>query len=144
MKPASTIHKLAAVAIFLVWVAMIVAMIVNLQFWAPWLLNVLLFSVATMVGTVLLSWFWIRHKSVPSYGSIFVFPSVCVFLWYFLIYCHGGGWSDIFYIFTLRAWYQEHEGPGPLLRHMVEAFWFICSVPAASVVIYFQKPHDSA
>jgi hypothetical protein len=142
MKRSSTLHKFTALAVFLVWVAMIVAMIVNREFWAEALPYVLVLSVATMVGTALLSRFWIRRKSVPSYGSIFVFPSVCVFLLFFGTLLWGGGWK----VFTLSYWEQPTKGGGTEFADFiieVAPFWFVCLFPAAAIVIYFQRPHDS-
>ena len=139
MKRASTIHKLAALAVFLVWVAMIGAMIVNREVWAEALPFVLSVSVATMVGTALLSRFWIRRSSVPSYGSIFVFPSVCVFLLFSADLLWNHGW----HVFTLSYWQQPKGGFASFIIE-VAAFWFVCFFPAAAIVIYFQKPHDSA
>ena len=142
MKRASTIHKLAALAVLLVWGAMIGAMIVNREFWAEALPYILSVSVATIVGTALLSLYWIRHNSAPSYGSIFVFPSICVFLLFFgaLFWdaCRYGSW----YEFTFSYWEQVKGGFASLIIP-VAAFWFVCLFPAAAVVIYFQKPHDS-
>jgi len=142
MKRSSTIHRVAALAVFLVWVALIGAMIVNREFWAEALPYVLLVSVATMIGTVLLSRYWISHKSAPSYGSIFLCPSVCTFLLCFgaLFYdaCRNGEW----YVFTWSYWEQAKGGFAALIIPFA-AFWFVCLFPAASVVIYFQKPHDS-
>src|SRR5690348_954909 len=142
MKRAATIHKLIALAAFLVWVAMIGAMIVNREFWAEALPYVLGVSVATMVGTALLSRYWLRHKSAPSYGSIFVFPTVCTFLLCFgaLFWdaCRNGEW----YVFTFSYWEQAKGGFAALVIPFA-AFWFVCLFPAASVVIYFQKPDDS-
>jgi hypothetical protein len=141
MKRASTVHKLAALTAFLVWVAMIGAMIVNREFWAEGLPYVLGASVATMVGTALLSRYWIRQKSVPSYGSIFVFPFVCAFLVCFgtLFWdaCRYGEW----YVFTLSYWEQAKGGFSGLIIPF-GAFWFVCLFPASAIVIYFQKPHD--
>jgi len=142
MKSSSTVHKLTALAVFLVWVAMIVAMVVNREFWAEALPYVLVLSVTTMVGTALLSRFWIRRKSVPSYGSIFVFPSVCVFLLFFGTLLWDRGWD----VFTLSYWEQPTKGGGSAFAAFimpVAAFWFVCLFPAAAIVIYFQKPHDS-
>jgi hypothetical protein len=139
MKRASTTHKLAALAVFLVWVAMIGAMIVNREFWAEALPYVLVLSIATMVGTALLSRFWIRRKSVPSYGSIFVFPSVCVFLLFFGTLLWDGGWD----VFTLSYWERPTKGGFADFIIPVAVFWFVCLFPATAIVIYFQKPHDS-
>ena len=143
MKRASTIHKFAALAAFLVWVALIGAMIVNREFWAEVIPYVLLVSVATMVGTVLLSRYWIRHSSAPSYGSIFVFPTVCAFLLcfgsLFLEACRYGDW----YLFIYGYWEQAKGGFAALILRLA-IFWFVGLFPAASVVIYFQKPDDSA
>ena len=138
MKRSSTVHKFTAIAVFLVWVAMIVAMIVNREFWADALPFVLLVSVATMVGTALLSRFWIRRKSVPSYGSIFVFPSVCVFL----LFSADLLWNEGWHVFTLSFWEQPKGG---FVNFIIEVahFWFVCLFPAAAIVIYFQRPHDS-
>jgi hypothetical protein len=142
MKRVSTIHKLAALAVFLVWVAMIGTMIVNREFWGDALPYILLVSVATMVGTVLLSRYWIRHKSAPSYGSIFVFPSVCAFLLVFgslfLDACRYGEW----YVFAISYWEQAKGGFFDLIFPLA-AIWFVCLFPSASIVIYFQKTHDS-
>lgn len=69
MKRSSSIHKLAALGVSLVWFAMIVAMIVNREFWAEAFPHVLLVSVATMVGKALFSRHRIGHKRIPSYGS---------------------------------------------------------------------------
>jgi hypothetical protein len=138
MKRSSTVHKFTALAVFLVWVAMIGAMIVNREFWAGAIPYVLLVSVATMVGTALLSRFWIRRKSVPSYGSIFVFPSVCVLLLFFGTLLWDFGWD----VFTLSYWEQAKGGFSSFIVP-VATFWFVCLFPAAAIVIYFQKPHDS-
>jgi hypothetical protein len=143
MKRASTIHKLAAIAVFLVWVAMIGAMIVNREFWAAALPYVLWASVATMVGTALLSRYWIRHKSVPSYGSIFVFPFVCAFLLCFGDLFCGACLYGEWYVFTLSYWEQAKGGFGDLILPFA-AFWFVCLFPATAIVIYFQKPDDSS
>jgi hypothetical protein len=143
MKRASIIHKFAALAAFLVWVALIGAMIVNRGVWADILPFALLVSVATMVGTVLLSRYWIRHSSAPSYGSIFVFPTVCAFLLCFgLLFfeaCRNGDWN----VFTYGYWEQTKGGLAALIIP-IAIFWFVGMFPAASVVIYFQKPDDSA
>jgi hypothetical protein len=142
LKSTSTIHMLAAIVVGLVWAALIGAMIFNREVWARSLPYVLFASIATMVGTVLLSRYWIRRKSAPSYGSIFVFPSVCVFLLFFgtLFWdgCRYGDWSG----FTLSYWEQAKGGFAALIP--VAAFWFVCLFPAAAIVIYFQKPHALA
>ncbi|HEY1663763.1 MAG TPA: hypothetical protein VGI03_15205 [Verrucomicrobiae bacterium] len=142
MKSASTIHNLAALAIFLVWVALIGAMIVNREFWAGALPYVLSVSFATMVGTVLLSRYWIRHKRAPSYGSIFMFPSLCVFLlfWGALFWdaCRNGEWD----VFSWSYWEQSKGGFAGLIIP-IATFWFVSLFPATAIVIYFQKPHDS-
>jgi len=143
MKRASTVHKLAALGVFLVWVALIVAMMVNRAFWGGALLYVLLVSVATMVGTTLLSRYWISHNSVPSYGSIFVFPSVCTFLLCFGVLFYDACRYNEWYVFTWSYWEQAKGGFAALIIPFA-VFWFVCLFPATSVVIYFQKPHDSA
>ena len=142
MKRASRIHKLAALAVFLVWAAVIGAMNVNPGFWAEALPYVLAASVTTMAGTALLSRYWIRRKTVPSYGSIFVFPFVCAFLLcfgdFFLRACRDGEW----YVFTLSYWEQAKGGLACLIIPFA-VFWFVCLFPAVAVVIHFQGPHDS-
>ncbi len=143
MKLAPTIHKVAAAAVFLVWVAMIGTMVFNREFWGEALPYILLVSVATIVGTVLLSRYWIRRNSAPSYGSIFVPPSICVFLFFFISLfvgaCRYGEWD----VFTPSYWAQAKGGYFELILPF-GAFWFVCLFPAAGVVIYFQKPSDSA
>jgi len=142
MKRSLAIHKLAALAVLLVWVAAIVAMTANWEFWSGALPFDLLCSVATMTGTVLLSRYWIRHNSVPSYGSIVAVPFACAFLLCFggLFYdaCRYGEWD----VFTLSYWEQAKGGFASLIIP-VAAFWFVCLFPAAAIVIYFQKSHDS-
>jgi hypothetical protein len=142
MKRSSIIHKIAAIAVFLIWVAMIVAMIVNREFWGEAIPFVVLISLGTMVGTAFLSRFWIRRKSVPSYGTIFVFPFTFAFLLCFggLFWdaCRNGEW----YVFTLSYWEQAKGGFFDLLYPLL-AFGFVCLFPAAAVVIYFQGPCNS-
>jgi len=137
-----TVHIVAAVTSFLVWGALIVTMVVNREFWLEMLPYVLFCSVATMVGTVLLARYWYRHKSIPSYGSIFAVPFVCACLSsVVLLFCeawHYGEW----YLFTLSYWNQAKGGYGDLIIPFV-VFWFVCLFPAAAIVIYFQKPHDT-
>jgi hypothetical protein len=136
------IHMVAALTSLLVWCALIVTMIVNHEFWLWLLPSVLLASVSTMLGTVLLSRHWIRHKSVPSYGSIFLVPFVCACLSSFVLLfseaCRYGEW----YLFTFSYWNQAKGGYGDLIISFV-VFWFVCLFLAAAIVIYFQKPHDS-
>jgi hypothetical protein len=135
-------HMVAAVIALLAWVALILTMIVNRAFWLEFLPFVLLASVATMVGTVLLSRYWIRRRSIPSYGSIFLVPflSACLLCIGSLFWeaCRYGDW----YIFTLSYWEQAKGGFAELIIPFV-VFWFVCLFPAAAIVIYFQKPHDS-
>jgi hypothetical protein len=128
--------------VFIVWVAMIGAMIVNREFWAEALPYILGVSVATMVGTLLLSRYWIRHKSIPSYGSIFVAPSVCTFLLFVGIFLIGAIHSGEWYVFTLSYWEQAKGGFASLFIPII-GFWFVCLFPATAIVIYFQKPHDT-
>jgi hypothetical protein len=142
MKRSFIIHKLAAYAVFLVWVALIIAMVVNRKFWSEALPFVLICSFATMVGTVLLSRYWIRHNSLPSYGSIAAVPFVCACLScigsLFCEACRYGDW----YIFTPSYWNQAKGGYADLIILFL-VFWFVCLFPATAIVIYFQKPDDS-
>ena len=127
---------------FLVWVALIIAMIVNREFWSEALPFVLLSSVATMVGTVLLSRYWIRHKSVPSYGSILAVPFVCAcLLWVGSLFGEACRYDE-WYLFTLSYWDQAKGGFADLIIPF-GVYWFVCLFPATAIVIYFQKPHDS-
>ena len=142
MKLESTVHKIAAVVVFLVWVVMFGAMVFNREFWGAALPYILLVSVATIVGTVLLSRYWIRRNQAPSYGSIFVFPSICVFLLIsiglFVDACIHSNWDA----FTLKYWTEAKGGVSTWLIP-ISSIWFVCLFPAAAVVIYFQKSHDS-
>lgn len=133
------IHIIAAVTAFLVWVALILTMIVNQAFWLDALPYILVASGITMVGTVVLSRYWLRRKSVPSYGSIFLFPSLVAGLLcigaLFLGACVDGNLD----VFTLSYWEQAKGGFAELLIPFA-IFWFVCLFPAAGIVIYFQKP----
>jgi hypothetical protein len=142
MKRSSTIHKLAALGVFLAWVALMIAMMVNEEFWAHGLPYIFLVSVATMVGTVFLSRYWIKRRSVPSYGSIFVFPFVCAFLLLLgtLVWdaCSYSGWD----VFTSSYWEGVRDDFGWLMISF-GVLWLVCLFPAAAIVIYFQRPHGS-
>lgn len=141
-KRSFVIHNLAALTVFLVWVAAIVAMVVNREFWAEALPYILTVSAASMAGTVLLCRYWIKRNSVPSYGSILSVPLVCAFLLYFggffLEACRYNEW----YLFTLGYWEQAKGGFAGLIFPFV-IVWLVCLFPAAAIVIYFQKPNGS-
>ena len=115
-------------------------MLVNPAFWAGILPFVLLASVTTMVGTVLLSRYWIRRQNTPSYGSILLLPFFSAFLVCLgeLLWsaCRYDGWE----VFTLGYWEDAKGGLGDLIFPLV-IFWFVSLFPAASIVIYYQKPH---
>jgi len=117
-------------------------MFVNREFWLQAIPFILLASVATMIGTVFLSRYWIMRKSVPSYGCVFVVPFACACLLTFgLLFidaCRYGEW----YLFTLGYWEQAKGGFFDLIFPFV-VIWFVCSFPAAAIVIYFQKPSGS-
>jgi hypothetical protein len=136
MKRSSVIHKLAALAVFLAWVALMIAMIVNEEFWAHSLPYIVLASVGTMVGTVFLSRYWIKRNSVPSYGSIFVFPFVCAFLLLLRVViwdaCSYSGWD----VFTSNYWDWERSD---WLMISFGVLWIVCLFPAAAIVIYFRS-----
>ena len=141
MKQSSRIHKLAASAVFLVWVSTLIAMVVNWEFWSRALPFVLLCSGAAMAGTIRLSRYWIRHKSAPSYGTIFTVPLICAFLLIFgLLFCDAcisDGWQ----VFTAGYW-QHTKGGFSELVFAFCIFWFVSLFPTTAVVIYFQKPRD--
>ena len=135
MKQPLVIHKIAALVVLLLWILAIAAMIWNWKFWQEGVYFILGASIATMFGTVALSRYLIRHRKTPSYGSIFLPPFACVFFLVFGGLFFEDGWA----VFTLSYWTDVKGGPLDLIIPLA-AMWFVCLLPAAAVVIYFQKP----
>jgi hypothetical protein len=142
MNRSFVIHKFAAVLVFFVWVAAIIAMIINREFWGGALPYVLLVSIATMAGTVLHSRYRIRHNSRPSYGSIISVPFMCNFVFFLGILLWGAWRNNEWDVFTLEYWRHTKGGIDDLIASFL-ILWFVCLFPATAIVIYFQKPNDS-
>jgi hypothetical protein len=135
-------HDYVAIVAILTWVAAIVVMILNPDTRSRILAPVLLCSVATLVGAVVLSRYRIRRASVPSFGSLVVVPFACAFLFMFgsLFWeaCCYGEW----YLFTPGYWEQAKGGFRGLLFSF-GVLWAVCVFPAAAVILYFQSQHDT-
>ena len=137
MTPSSSKHGFVALIALSIWVAAIITAILNRAnlFWA--LPQILLGSVATTVGTVLLSRYWIRRGRHPSYGTLLAVPLLCACLlrvgpmfWYA---CRYGAW----YYFTPGFW-QQTKGGWSALYYPLAVIGGICILPAAAVVVYHQ------
>ena len=135
-------HDYVAVVAILAWVAAIVVMIVNADTRSRILAPVLLCSVTTLVGAVVLSRYWIKRESIPSFGSLVVVPFACAFLFlfgsFFWAACRYGEW----YLFTPGYWEQAKGG----FRGLFFPFgvlWAVSIFPAAAVILYFQRQHDA-
>jgi|SRR6266850_2752850 len=142
MTPSFSKHGFVAIIAILAWLAAIVVMSVNADTRSRVLAPVLLCSVATIIGVVLLSRYWIRRESIPSFGSLVVVPFVCAFLFVFgsLFWdaCRYGEW----YLFTPSYWQQAKGGFRGLLFPF-GVLWGVCIFPATAVILYFQRQHDA-
>ena|ERR1035438_4735359 len=136
MNRSFSIHGLVALAALVAWVTAIVTLIVNRDNnWAFY--PVLLCSIATIVGTLLLCRFLIKRKRVPSYGTLFGVPLTCAcLLWigpYFLEACLHNAW----YLFTPDFW-RHGRGGFADLYYPIGIIWATCILPAAAIVVYCQ------
>jgi hypothetical protein len=135
-------HDYVAVVAILVWAAAIVVMIMNPDARSRMLAPAFLCSVATLVGAVVLSRYWIRRGSVPSFGSLVAVPFACAFLFvfgsFFWAACRYGEWS----LFTPGYWEQAKGG----FQGLLFPFGVLLAVsifPTAAVILSFQRQHDA-
>src|SRR6266576_3543421 len=142
MKRSLSKHDYVAIIAILAWLAAIVVMSVNPDTRSRALAPVLLCSVVTIVGLVLLSRYSIKRESVPSFGSLIVVTFACAFLFVvgspFWDACRYGEW----YLFTPSHWQQAKGG----FRGLIFSFgvlWGVCIFPATTVILYFQRQHDA-
>jgi hypothetical protein len=141
MKRSLSKHDYVAIIAILAWVAVIVVMILNRDTRSA-VVPVLLCSVATMVGAVLLSRYWIKRESVPSFGSLIVVPLACAFLFVFGSLFWEACRYDEWYLFTPSYWQQAKGG----FRGLIFPFgvlWGVCIFPATAIILYFQRYHDA-
>jgi hypothetical protein len=135
-------HGYAAVVAILAWVAAIVVMIANPDTRSRILAPVLLCSVATLVGAVVLSRYWIKRGRVPSFGSLVIVPFACAFVFVFGSFlwaaCRYGEW----YLLTPGYWEQAKGGFRGLLFPF-GVLWAVSMFPAAAVILYFQRQHEA-
>ncbi len=131
-----------AVVAIIAWIVAIIVMVVNPDTRSRILAPALLCSVATVVGTVGISRFWIKHKSLPSFGSLIVIPFSCAFLFvfgsFFWAACRYGEW----YLFTPGYWEQAKGGLRDLLFPL-GVLWAVSIFPAVTVILCFQRQHNA-
>jgi len=136
MKRSASIHAFVALAALLAWLAAVVTLILNRRdSWA--LIPVLLGSLVTIVGTLLVCRFWIRRKRIPSYGTLFGVPLACAcllcvgpILWEACCY---GAW----YLLTPGYW-QQAKGGFASLYLPIMLIGATSVLPAAAIVVYYQ------
>jgi hypothetical protein len=130
-------HDFVAIIALLAWAAAIVVMIVNPDT-RRWIPPILLCSVATLFGAVMLSRYWIRRASVPSFGSLAVVPFACALLFMFGTLLWEVVRYDSWYLLTPDYWQQTKRGWATLYLPL-GVLAGICVFPAAVVVVYYQK-----
>jgi len=135
-------HDYVALIAIVVWIAAIVVMIVNPDTRSRVLAPVLFCSVVATIGAVLISRFWIKRESAPSFGSLIVVPFACAFLFVvgplFWDACLYGAW----YLFTPSYWQQAKGGWAGLYFPLV-VIGCICIFPTAAVVAYYQGSQET-
>jgi hypothetical protein len=131
-------HGYVALVAMLAWCAAIVVTIVNPDLRSRALAPVLFSSVVTTVGAVLLSRFWIKRESAPSFGTLIVVPFACAFLFVFgpLLWdaCRYGEW----YLLSPSYYWQDAKGGAAQLCLPLAVLGGICIFPAVAVVVYYQ------